>query len=454
MDKGLIGRGVVLAMLAGGAVALARPGPDVTLSDIGDTTNYGLVGGIRGYAIGSNTCNIGNVNLLWLSSGTPGLAMNGYRLYNGRLTQIGMSWAKTACCAAAGTGPCGTCNGAGGNVLGVGCLDVYSAGWNGGQTRLGPRYAINAYSGAFQSFPATSGDAIYRRLQIAQADLSTTAFEGAQFFVEGVYVGSDDAASGNWLNNATYKRVTVNQTNFNLTVAGAAQVGIPAIRAWRDHGLGANVPDPSVTVGQVTVPAEGTFWFAHKAKDLGNGSWRYEYAVFNLNSDRSGGSFSVPVPAGVNVSNVGFSAPLYHSGEPYSNAPWVSSVANGAVTWQSPETFQQNINSNALRWGTMYNFWFDASTAPTAATATLGLFKPFTPASVTFAIQGPTAGTCYPNCDGSTIAPILNVNDFQCFINSYAAGDSYANCDGSTTAPVLNVNDFVCFQQSFATGCR
>ena len=29
----------------------------------------------------------------------------------------------------------------------------------------------------------------------------------------------------------------------------------------------------------------------------------------------------------------------------------------------------------------------------------------------------------------------------------------YANCDGSTNAPVLNVNDFVCFNNRFAAGC-
>jgi hypothetical protein len=61
--------------------------------------------------------------------------------------------------------------------------------------------------------------------------------------------------------------------------------------------------------------------------------------------------------------------------------------------------------------------------------------------------------TCYANCDGSTTAPALNINDFLCFQTRFAAGDSYANCDGSTTAPVLNVNDFLCFQASFATGC-
>jgi hypothetical protein len=60
---------------------------------------------------------------------------------------------------------------------------------------------------------------------------------------------------------------------------------------------------------------------------------------------------------------------------------------------------------------------------------------------------------CYANCDGSTTPPVLNVNDFTCFLNRYAANDSYANCDGSTVPPVLNVNDFTCFLNRYAQGC-
>src|SRR5207247_1980432 len=51
---------------------------------------------------------------------------------------------------------------------------------------------------------------------------------------------------------------------------------------------------------------------------------------------------------------------------------------------------------------------------------------------------------CYPNCDGSTIPPVLNINDFICFLNKFAAADPYANCDNSTTPPILNVLDFIC----------
>ncbi len=63
------------------------------------------------------------------------------------------------------------------------------------------------------------------------------------------------------------------------------------------------------------------------------------------------------------------------------------------------------------------------------------------------------AHPCYANCDGSTSAPVLNVNDFVCFVNRFAAGDAYANCDYSTVPPVLNVQDFACFLSRFLSGC-
>jgi hypothetical protein len=69
---------------------------------------------------------------------------------------------------------------------------------------------------------------------------------------------------------------------------------------------------------------------------------------------------------------------------------------------------------------------------------------------------------CYANCDGSTVEPVLNVDDFTCFINEYAQAQTlpheqqvaaYANCDGSTVSPALNVDDFTCFINQYAQGC-
>jgi hypothetical protein len=96
---------------------------------------------------------------------------------------------------------------------------------------------------------------------------------------------------------------------------------------------------------------------------------------------------------------------------------------------------------------------YDIATATQIGT----LPSPFT-GSGTFSaaafINGSTPPpACYPNCDGSTTDPILNVQDFSCFLNAFANGDSYANCDGSTTDPILNVQDFSCFLNAFAAGC-
>jgi hypothetical protein len=105
------------------------------------------------------------------------------------------------------------------------------------------------------------------------------------------------------------------------------------------------------------------------------------------------------------------------------------------------------------------------STVPTGIATSVG-FNFNGTASATrnrFEVRGsPAAPVCYANCDGSTTAPILNVEDFTCFINEFAAASQlpheqqlthYANCDESTTAPVLNVEDFTCFINKFAQGC-
>jgi serine protease AprX len=71
-------------------------------------------------------------------------------------------------------------------------------------------------------------------------------------------------------------------------------------------------------------------------------------------------------------------------------------------------------------------------------------------------------GSCYANCDGNNAPPYLTIDDFTCFINTFAIASElphnlqithYANCDASTTAPVLNIEDFTCFINQFALGC-
>jgi hypothetical protein len=59
-------------------------------------------------------------------------------------------------------------------------------------------------------------------------------------------------------------------------------------------------------------------------------------------------------------------------------------------------------------------------------------------------------GQCYPNCDNSTIPPVVNIADFSCFLQKFAKNDPYANCNVDAT---IDIADFACFLQKFAAGC-
>jgi hypothetical protein len=62
--------------------------------------------------------------------------------------------------------------------------------------------------------------------------------------------------------------------------------------------------------------------------------------------------------------------------------------------------------------------------------------------------------TCYPDCDQSTGAGVLDIFDFLCFQDSFVNGASYAcDCDTSTGRGTCDIFDFLCFQNAFVAGC-
>jgi hypothetical protein len=128
----------------------------------------------------------------------------------------------------------------------------------------------------------------------------------------------------------------------------------------------------------------------YKVTNPSTGVWHYEYALYNQNLDRSIQSFSVPVGPGVNISNIGFHAPIQHPGWAndgtfnslgYSSTPWTVMQDASSITW-STETFAQNQNANAIRFGTLYNFRFDADQPPNPTNAMVGYFKTGSPSFV------------------------------------------------------------------------
>jgi hypothetical protein len=427
-------------------------GPDVIVGDVSDVGNYGITGSLDAIALGTTSCNMGNANLSWVGS-TPQHPVIGGNLYryktvNGapRFEQIGMSWLKHGFAAAQGN-LCCTCTGSGsGQALGVGCSDPYGSGLNGSQGGLGPRWEVNASTGVFaypHANPAWSGSTA-RRIEVQLSDLEASG-TGTRYFGECQYVTPDDALAGNQNNNASWRETTVSGSAANYTFAllGPTQRAQSAIHAWAQI-------DSQVLLTDVQVPGDGLFVVGSRAYDLGAGQWRYEYAVYNMNSHRSGGSFSIPVQAGVNVTNVGFHGVTYRNGDgpgnvDMSNLDWTFAQAGGVATWTT-EAEAQNVRANALRWGTTYNFRFDANVPPASGSATLGLWRAGAPADMTLAttVPGPlngSAAVCFGDGTGTACPCGNNGPAGAGCLNSLGTGGTLAATGtASISSDSLNLN--------------
>lgn len=433
--------------------------PDVICGDMPDVNHYGVVNGIRAYAVGTTACNAGDVNLNWID-GTPNhpiISVTIYRLLDGRLEQLGVTSVKHSFASLQGNA-CGFGCGSGGTfqALGPGCSDPYGAGLNGGQSGLGPRSEINAYNGQFV-YPFTginqSGNQIFKRIQVPADQMPVT---GALYFAEGQYVIKDEIQPNGEpyinpttgrpvnYNNATYKRMNV-QSSGAAGTTGAPSRERAAIYAWQDHGNGVNQPDNSVQIQEVIVPGEGLLQVASKVTDLGDGTFRYDYAVHNQNSDLNVGSFAVPSPS--STSDHYFSDVDHHSivdGQ-ISGADWVPQEGAGEIKWET-EPFVSNPNANAIRWGTMYNYSFVTDAAPVDGEVTVGMWKDPS-IQLTANLQVPGGSACDADFNGDGNADFFDISDF---INAFNSGDLSADIDGNGSLEFFDVSDFL---NAFNAGC-
>ena len=377
------------------------PGPDVIVGElIGlEQSDSGAVNGQVGLALGTDACNKGTENVDWLAEPDnrhPFIPQNFYRMSGGadnteRFEQIGQSWGKHAF-AAASSNTCGFgCNGVGGDHLGSGCSDAYGAFLNGFQDGIGSRAWVNPFTGNFPSgFAADdhSGhnhDVTSHRILVETSDLIPAQNPGATYFAEAQYVVEHEytwcqthPGECNMYNNVSYQQQSVSggPTNFNFSPLGATVREQPAIMAWTGATVVRVEPDPG---------NDGIFWVGYKVTGPNDGIWHYEYAIYNQNLDRAIQSFQLDSGANppATITNIEFHAPPQHPGfaqdgtvgdAGYSSTPWEAINFFGNVSW-STETFAQNPNANAIRFGTLYNFRFDANEPPALHSAAIILFK-------------------------------------------------------------------------------
>jgi hypothetical protein len=165
-----------------------------------------------------------------------------------------------------------------------------------------------------------------------------------------------------------------------------------AIDRWVDP-----TSPPANAMNTELVTTDGHAKVAVKVTDLGNGSWRYDYAVMNFDFARA-----VTEPADPNggpdprvLSNMGFDslsvpaggsigATTFSNGTLDTTSMWAESTANGTVTWTAPE-------GGTLDWGTLYSYSITSTSAPVAGSVTLHVAQSGSPASYDVATLVPAA---------------------------------------------------------------
>jgi len=431
-------------------------GPDVVSGDIPEYRTYGTAGGYAAYALGSTACNVGDQNAEWTnidnSNHHPVISTSMYRLANGKIDQIGYAWLKHGW--ASGTETfCDYCPESG--VLPYlipGCSDSYDVPQNGTQIGLGPRSEVDPTTGYFPyppSAPAGITDNTSRRIRVPVDTVTPESNPTARYFAELHYVAADDAAAGNALNNASYRElVGVTPTTiggFN----GITQRDKPAIMAWAES-------DPTVLAVPLDFSDRGyttRFWVASAAKPAGDGSWTYTYSVFNLNADRAAASLMLPRLRGVTATAATFWMPQSHSGEPYSNTPWQWRSTPDWFGFECPQTFVENPNAGALRWGVMATMTFSSPRPPVDRLARLGLFKPGNAgeqAELAVNVRVPSAVPCVADFDDDGFSDGFDYDAFvACFQGVGEPGCSAdINADG-----FVDGFDYDAFVIAFELGC-
>jgi hypothetical protein len=357
----------------------AIPGTDISVYDVVTPVVYGRTGpawpnGTAGVSIGHSMANCGSVHVPWYGQQNgvmvdpyPKIAFLLARESGGRMVQIsGKSFMKHSRIAFnfSGGSPCGPCQSGPSQTFRIGCFDIYSAGFNGSRTNLGPTTEVDPWLGTWdplgsyfdigdpaqanypapadsvQSLDPTGFDQVKNRMEVPEIELSASGNFYGQNQV--VVIGEPVANRGNNLVSANMD-FWWDGTQWNAVGGSAVQAG-SVLNRWSGAttSMGQNGND------------DGRFLVAVKVTGPVDGMWHYEYAVHNIDNHRGGASLRIPVCATARVENLGFRD---IDQDPLDD--WSMTRNGGSIDFLASA-------SNPLDWNTFYNFYFDSDAAPVA----------------------------------------------------------------------------------------
>lgn len=322
--------------------------------------------------------NVGPADVPWHSAFTPPqppfdndqhpfLNWSMYREIDGRFEQMGTSGVKHAFLTINSNCDlnCGDSH-----ILWPGCEDVYGVGTNDSDFVLGPRQEINAFSGTWENCGSffdpvpCSGSQQNNSNQTGQNRLIVNNEElldndNQAMYMQAWYLIRDDI---NIFNSMGYRTINPTQSstsgNWNMNAAADFTNG-PALDQYVPRNtMGA------MQASQTIQTSEGQFAVAVKVIDLGNGLFRYNYAVENYEFDPMFINFNVPLSDTAQLSDTVFVDP-----DRDDNNNWQFAHNNDILTvFGNPD--------NAQDWGELFSFSFTTNVSPNTGTMTIGAAQP------------------------------------------------------------------------------
>ncbi len=433
---------------------------DVEISALQDPRIWGREGvypnGRIGLGLVTTSHNVGTVPVDWFEAGPigetldnrhPFIGQNLYRERSGRLEQIGLAWLKHGFFAVNDG-----CPDPGGSMLGVGCFDTYGNFTNANRQHLGPRSEVNPRTGFWEPCgshfdtgevgypPSVPGDCVSshysnftghdlddHRLRASDQDI-LAADSINRYFIEGFYIVADDEDIEN---NYAHRQIrmippTVEPDWTFEPISNFEQR--PAIDDWGDD------------VVNVFPDDEGRVRVAVRVVPLGGGDNRYEYNIYNMTLDRQLDSFSVPLSPGVNITDIGFHAPVEDEEPLFSMAPWTANVSADAITWSapSPDMGAGEEFPNTLRYGTMYTFWFTADIDAAPSTLAMTPYK----AGVASLFSADLAAPCdlAPDINGDGV---VDTADLGLLIGAFGTSDPVSDINGDGVVDTADLGQLI-----------
>ncbi|MEE4331201.1 MAG: hypothetical protein V2J10_10050 [Wenzhouxiangella sp.] len=296
----------------------------------------------------------------------PFLLWNLYRIKDGRIEQLAASGTKHAFFTINVNCDLNCFNG---NILWPGCEDTYAVNNNDSSTYQGPRSEIDASKGLWDSCNSFfdsdcngSQDGFSgqwnNRLLVDPAELDHA---DADYFMGAWYVIQYDV---DIFNTMGYRSINPNQGGsggYTFNPLGTFTNGSP-LSEWVAEG-GA---DPLAGHELIVVPSltpdepypfnmpQGHLRVLARAEDLGDGTWRYRYAVMNFDFDRGVDAFTVPLADDAEVLDTWMGGP-----PDVLSGAWSATVFDDRVVFSSP-----GGRGGFLPWYTLYNFELVTDQAP------------------------------------------------------------------------------------------